>query len=128
MCGFIHADVEDYAFDDDFTIALWALSGTQGTSACAVSVESPGYHENLVRIGENLKEGYFKVSCRTGAPAVVWHHIDSRTLGKFQTERWYHLVLVRAGDKLQLYVDGNHASNPNGEHAPSLFKARKVRV
>ena len=116
----MHVDVEGFNLDLDFTIASWVLSEEQPCNACVISVE------NLIRIGEFDKEGLFRVSCRRGAEKqqAFFYDLDSKKMGeKFVTQRWYHLVFLRCGDRIEFYVDGDCMGT---QDAPSVSMAKKV--
>ena len=132
MFGFFQTDIDGFAFENEFTVGAWILGGKQGSSACAVSIESPAWKENVIRIGEYHKEGYFSALChRGGGPSAdMFYHLDSKSTGKkLTTEQWYHLALVRSKDKIQFFVDGDQVGRKQAglDKGPGpLLKAREV--
>lgn len=79
------------------------LVGARGLFAQGVflSVESPAAPASLVTLGFTRGQRYFAAVDGAGMLAV-----DARVKGAFEGGRWYHVGLVRDGERLRLYVDG----------------------
>lgn len=75
-----------------------------------LSVECPARAASLVRIGFDVGRQYF--AARVGAAGAAGElRVDARAKGAFETKRWYHVALVKEGQRLRLYVDGTEVDS-----------------
>lgn len=134
MHGFFHTDLTGFAFEDHLSIAAWVLSGKQGSSACAISIERRDIREHLVRIGGYHSDGYLWASVRRGPQATgtadMFYQLHSKSTGEMVTrEKWYHVALVRTRDKITFYVNGERCQTISaGQDNGLILKAQEVRV
>ena len=122
--------VEDYVTVEDsdsldfdtgpFTVALWFKPNSIPASGNHWLYDK-GYPDNPTRLCFGFREGFIDVYANAWADFGV----------EVSADQWYHLAVVRDGDEITLYLDGNeegtaggYGAHPYTNEKPLIFGTR----
>ena len=101
-------DNEDFEFKDDFSIACWFQNNTPPPDATGIVTK--GYHKPSGAGGDS--KPWYLVYFLTGGTVDFYlrdtKSTNSRAVGKTPVNdgKWHHIVSMKAGNKVKVYVDG----------------------
>jgi len=101
-------DSPDFEFSGDFTIACWISNNTPPVDNTAFVTK--GYHRPAAN-GGNAKPWYMLYFLKAGSVDFFLRDtkdVNSRAVGKTLVNdgKWHHVVGVKAGNKVKIYIDG----------------------
>ncbi len=102
-------DHNDFKFKGDFTIACWFFNNNTPPPDHS-GIVTKGYHRPAGS-GGNSKPWYLMYFLKTGTVDMFLRDtkdVNSRAVGKTPVNdgKWHHVVGLRAGIKVKIYIDG----------------------
>ncbi|MEA5580150.1 lamin tail domain-containing protein [Nodularia harveyana UHCC-0300] len=117
---------------NDFTVAFWVQTSESHRYFDIAGNRTAGSHGNFFCIRmtgkhESRPAGIISVEVDQDQNGTNYIAVDSKTAG-FNDGKWHHIVVVRQGTSLKLYIDGVVSGNTTGKGVTNIANGNAFKL